>query len=295
MRLKLTERTYSNFFVLPALIFLLAMVGYPMYENIRLSFYDMNVMNIAGVQSFVGLDNYQALLNDDIFRKSTTNTLIYTVFSILFQFLIGFALALLFSQKFQLAERLRGLVMISWLMPITVTGLMFKFIFSLNGGIMNELLMKLHLIQHPIEWLVNPSNALWSVIIANTWIGVPFNMILITTGLTTIPKDIYESAAMDGATVVKRFFLITLPLLKPAIKSLLVLGFIYTFKVFDLVVIMTNGGPVDSTEMMSTYAYKLSFVQYKFSEGATAANFLFVILFIVSLGYLKLVGKEEVM
>jgi multiple sugar transport system permease protein len=293
--MRMTERTYANLFILPALLYMLLMVGYPMIENIRLSFYDVNVMNIATTPSFVGLANYKKIFADEIFLKSTYNTLVYTVLSILFQFILGFALALLFSRKFTMAERLRGLVMISWLMPITVTGLMFKFIFALNGGIMNELLLSLHLIDQPIEWLVNPSNSLWAVIIANTWIGVPFNMILITTGLTTISKDIYESASIDGANAVNRFLRITLPLLKPAITSLLILGFIYTFKVFDLIVIMTNGGPVNATEMMSTFSYKLSFVEYKFSEGATVANVLFVVLFIVSLGYLKLVSKEEVM
>ncbi|UJF32134.1 carbohydrate ABC transporter permease [Paenibacillus hexagrammi] len=293
--MRLSERFYSNVFILPALIYLLIMVGYPMFENLRLSLYNVDVMNIAGTPSFIGLSNYRALLHDDIFWKSTYNTLIYTVLCIVLQFIIGFVLALLFSQKFSLAERLRGLVMISWLMPITVTGLMFKFMFSLNGGILNEILMSLHLVHQPVEWLVNPSNSMWAVIIANTWIGVPFNMILITTGLTTIPKDVYESASIDGANAMDKFFRITLPLLKPAITSLLVLGFIYTFKVFDLIVIMTNGGPVNATEMMSTFSYKLSFVEYKFSEGATVANVLFIILFLVSLGYLKLVSKEEVM
>lgn len=293
--MKLTDRFYSNAFILPALIYLLVMVGYPMFENIRLSFYDVNVMNIASSPSFIGFANYKLIIKDPIFLKSTYNTLVYTVLCILFQFIIGFALALLFSQKFSMAERLRGLVMISWLMPITVTGLMFKFIFGLNGGILNEILLNMHVIKLPVEWLVNPSNSLWAVIIANTWIGVPFNMILITTGLTTIPKDIYESASIDGANSFNKFFKITLPLLKPAITSLLILGFIYTFKVFDLIVIMTNGGPINATEMLSTFSYKLSFVEYKFSQGATVANVLFVILFIVSLGYLRLVSKEEVM
>ena len=142
---------------------------------------------------------------------------------IIFQFVIGLAFALFFNQKFGLATRLRGLVMISWLIPGTITAMIFKFMFGLNGGIINDLLLQFHLIQAPIEWLLKPMNAMWSIVIANTWIGIPFNMILLTTGLTTIPKDIYESAAIDGAHAVQRFFRITLPLLKPAMMSLLVL------------------------------------------------------------------------
>ena len=156
--------------------------------------------------------------------------------------------------------------------------------YFLNTGIINE----------PVEWLLQPVSAMWSLIIANTWIGIPFNMILLSTGLTTIPSSIYESANIDGANAFQKFFRITVPLLKPAIESVLVLGFIYTFKVFDLVYVMTQGGPVNATEMLSTYSYKLSFSEFNFSRGAAAANILFAILFLVSLGYLKLVNEEEV-
>src|SRR5665811_310664 len=125
------------------------------------------------------------------------------------------------------------------------------------------------------------------------WIGIPFNMILLSAGLTLIPKELYESASIDGANKIQTFFSITLPLLKPTIEAVLILGFIYTFKVFDLVYVMTNGGPVNSTHLLSTYSYKLSFSLFKYSQGATAANILFVILFCVSLIYLKLVYSDE--
>jgi len=275
---------------------MILLVGYPIIENIRLGFYDVNVMNISSKsQAFVGLQNYRDLFDKGTIQIAMGNTLFYTVICIVFQFTIGFGLALFFSQKFGLSERLRGLIMVSWLMPGTITALMFRYMFSLDGGIINSVLLRLHIIEKPIEWLIQEHNAMWSIIIANTWVGVPFNMILLTTGLITIPKDVYESAAMDGANAIQKFFRITLPLLKPTITSLLILGFIYTFKVFDLVVVMTNGGPVDATEMLSTYSYKLSFGEFNFSQGAAVANILFVILFIISLGYLKMVSKEEVM
>ena len=132
-----------------------------------------------------------------------------------------------------------------------------------------------------------------AVIFANIWIGIPFNMILIATGLTTIPTELYESASIDGAGKIQTFIKITLPLLKPTIESVLILGFIYTFKVYDLVYVMTSGGPVNSTHMLSTYSYKLSFEMFKYSKGAAVANILFIILFIVSLLYLKFVYTEE--
>jgi multiple sugar transport system permease protein len=155
--------------------------------------------------------------------------------------------------------------------------------------------LNIHIINTPIEWLLSPGPAIWSVITANIWIGIPFNMILLSTGLTTIPKSLYESANIDGANIFQQFFNITLPLMKQSIETVLVLGFIYTFKVFDLVYVMTQGGPVNATELLSTYSYKLSFVEFNFSKGAAVANILFIILFLVSLVYIKLVKEDEVM
>lgn len=180
--------------------------------------------------------------------------------------------------------------MISWLLPATITAMTYKFMFG-SGGIVNEMLMHFG---GSVNWLVTPVPAMLALIFANTWIGIPFNMILLTTGLTTIPRDVYESASIDGANRIQSFFRITLPLLKPAIYSLLVLGFIYTFKVFELVLIMTHGGPVNATQMMSTYAYKLSFDEFNFSQGAAASNVMFLMLLIVGIVYLRIVRKEEV-
>jgi multiple sugar transport system permease protein len=292
---KYKERMIGYAFVLPALLYMVLFVGYPIIDNFRLSFIDVNMMNFTDKSHpFVGLQNYVDIFQTGIIQRALQNTVIYTVLCICFQFIIGLAFALFFNQDFYLAARLRGLVMISWLLPATITALIFKFMLGLDAGIVNDILLRLHLIGSPIEWLVQPDNAMWSVVISNTWIGIPFNMILLTTGLTTIPKDIYESAAIDGANALRRFFRITLPLLKPAILSLLVLGFIYTFKVFELVVIMTKGGPINATEMMSTYAYKLSFDQFRFSQGAAAANIMFLVLLVVGTVYLRMANKEEV-
>jgi multiple sugar transport system permease protein len=131
------------------------------------------------------------------------------------------------------------------------------------------------------------------LIAANVWIGIPFNTILLSTGLTTIPSDVKEAAAIDGANRWQSFRFIIVPMLKPVIESVLILGFIYTFKVFDLVFVMTNGGPVNSTHLLSTYSYKLSFVLFKYSQGAATANILFLILLAVSILYLKFVYDDR--
>ena len=183
--------------------------------------------------------------------------------------------------------------MIPWMMPMTVTALMFKFMFSTDVGIINYVLKTAGLIQNNIEWLTTPRTAMIAVIIANVWIGIPFNTILLSTGLTTIPQELYESAAIDGANTVQSFFRITLPLLRSTIESVLVLGFIYTFKVYDLVYVMTSGGPVNSTHLLSTYSYKQSFELFNYSMGSAVANVLLLILLMVGIIYLRITMQGE--
>ena len=151
----------------------------------------------------------------------------------------------------------------------------------------------LGVIDSNIDWLTASGMAMFALIMANVWIGIPFNMILISTGPMTIPTELYESAAMDGAGNWHTFTKITLPMLRPTIESVLILGFIYTFKIFDLVFVMTNGGPVNATQMLSTYSYKLSFTQYQYSMGSAVANVLFVILMLVGMLYLRATSNSE--
>lgn len=284
------------FYLFPAVLFMLALIGYPLIYNIILSFQNVSLANIASKDiSFIGIDNYQRLAQDKVFWASLKNTLLYTAGSVVFQFTIGFLLALFFSMKFRLAPFLRGLMMVSWLIPLTVTALLFKFMMASNEGVFNQLLLSWGMIDNPIPWLSDPKIAIWSVIIANIWVGIPFNMLLISAGLSSLPEDVYESASLDGANAFQKFIHLTLPLLRPVITVVMMLGFIYTFKVFDLVFVMTGGGPVHATEVLSTVSYRYSFDEFQFSMGAASANVLFFILLLVSLVYLRLIKKDEVM
>ena len=281
-------------FVLPGFLYMLVFVGWPMLYNVILSQQDVTQKNlINGERQFVALANYTDLFADSVFRRSIGNTLLYTVLCLVLQFAVGFLLALFFSRNFSFAKPIRGLLMMPWMIPVTVTALMFKFIFGTDVGILNYILKSFGLIGSNIDWLTAPVTAMLVLVVANVWIGIPFNMILLSTGLTTIPTELYESAAIDGAGRWTSFTRITLPLLRPTIESVLILGFIYTFKVFDLVFVMTNGGPVNATQMMSTYSYKLSFSMYQYSKGSAVANMLFVILMLVGVFYLRTTGKEE--
>ena len=281
-------------FALPAVVYMLIFVGYPIVHNIILGFQDVDVMNfLRGQKHFVGFENYVKLFHDEVFFKSVGNTFVFTVCCLFFQFLIGFALAMFFNRKFSFARPVRGILMMPWMIPMTITALMFKFMFSTKVGVVNNILTGLGITSANIEWLTDQNIAMIPVIIANVWIGIPFNMILISTGLTSIPGEVYESAAIDGAGPFQQFIRITLPLMRSTIESILVLGFIYTFKVYDLVYVMTSGGPVNSTQLMSTYSYKLSFDNFLYSKGSAVANALLVILLLVGIVYLRITTRGE--
>ena len=288
------EQILGYFFILPAVIYMLAFIGYPIIYNWIISFQNVTAKTIASAaREFAGFSNYKAIFADVTFKKALVHTFIYTIGCLSIQFTLGFLFAIFFTKKFALSKPIRGFIVISWMLPVTVTALVFKFMFAEGNGIINYILMSLHLIDKPVGWLLQGNTAMMGLIIANSWVGIPFNMLLLTTGLNNIPGDIYEAAAIDGATGIQKFLKITIPLLKSTIMAVLILGFVLTFKVFDLVYVMTGGGPVDATEVLSTYSYKLSFQLFHFGEGAAVANVLFVCLLMVALVYLRTISKDE--
>ena len=288
------EQILGYFFILPAVIYMLAFIGYPIIYNWIISFQNVTAKTIASAaREFAGFSNYKAIFADVTFKKALVHTFIYTIGCLSIQFTLGFLFAIFFTKKFALSKPIRGFIVISWMLPVTVTALVFKFMFAEGNGIINYILMSLHLIDKPVGWLLQGNTAMMGLIIANSWVGIPFNMLLLTTGLNNIPGDIYEAAAIDGATGIQKFLKITIPLLKSTIMSVLILGFVLTFKVFDRVYVMTGGGPVDATEVLSTYSYKLSFQLFHFGEGAAVANVLFVCLLMVALVYLRTISKDE--
>lgn len=281
-------------FVLPGFIYMLVVLGYPLIYNFILSFKDTNIKNFkSGASQFIGLDNYIFLFSDEVFRLVLKNTFVFTIGCLVFQFTIGFIFAMFFSKKFTFAEPIRGLILIGYMMPMAVTALLGKNMFGVSEGVINDLFLKLGLIDKPVEWLISSSTAMIAVIAVNCWVGIPFNMLLLTAGLSNITEEVYDSASVDGANPFQRFIHITLPLMRPAIMAVLMLGFIYTFKAFDLMFVMTSGGPLNATDVLGTYSYQLSFTQYKFSMGSTAAIILFCCLFVIGLFYLKLMSAEE--
>lgn len=280
-------------FILPGILFLLVFMIYPIGYNLYLSFQNVTIMNLTGEHVFVGLSNYRTIFEDEIFFKSLVNSVIFTVLCIVFQFTIGFALAIFFNRQFPGRNIFRSLMLIAWMLPMVITGTLYSWLFAGDHGLINYFLLLLGIIDQPIYWLSESSTALFSVIIANIWVGVPFNMIILLAGLQGVPDELYEAAKIDGASRYRQLVHITIPLLKPTILILLILGIIYTFRVFDLIFIMTGGGPSHASTVLPFYAYELAFIKYDFSLGATVGSIMFVLLVIVSFIYLFMVRREE--
>lgn len=281
-------------FVAPALVFIALTMLYPVISNLRMSLYDVNVSTfLSNTAPFAGLGNYIKVIGDPAFRHSLNLSLLFTAGSLIFQFVIGFALALFFNRSFPGNGLLRALLLLGWMLPTVVSGSIFRWMFDGSFGIFNFLLRSLGLLEGPRFWLIDPSTALIGTIFANIWIGVPFNMILLLPGLQSISPTLYEAASIDGATSWQSFRHITLPLMRPVALSVLLLGIIYTFKVFDLVYVMTGGGPVDATTVLPIYVYNLSFSFFRFGDGSAAAVLLLLALSSVAIGYLWLSQHEE--
>lgn len=292
----LIEKSKDYTFLLPAGLFLTVFLVYPILYNVYLSFRDINIGNlIQGDQPFVGLENYVSVLKDPLFSTALVNSLVFTAATIIFSTAIGFAFALFFNKSFPGNRWMRAILLIAWMTPIIIVGTVFKWMFSGENGIINSLLANLGIISEPIYWLTNTDTALSSIIVTNIWISIPFSMVILLSGLQGLPGNVYEAAKIDGANRFKQFVHITLPLMRPTILILLMLGVIFTFKVFDLIYIMTAGGPADSTQVIPFLAYELSFTMYRFGEGAALSNISFVIIAVIALIYLYLIRKEDVM
>ena len=291
---RISKKMGPYLFLLPATLFLVAFLVYPVCTMLLYSFEEVNIGTLlTGDIPFVGLDNYHTILTDPVFRSALGVSLEFTVGSLIFQFGIGFLLALLFSKPLPLVGVMRGSIMIAWMLPIVVSGTIFKWMFQSDAGIINYGLQSIGLIHSPVNWLSDPKIALWAVIVANVWIGIPFNMALLLAGLQGISASLYEAAAVDGANAFNRFLRITLPLMRSNSLTVLMLGFIYTLNVFDLIFVMTGGGPVNATQVMPMYAYQVGFQQFDLGSGSAVAVLIFLVLLAASALYLFLIRQEE--
>jgi multiple sugar transport system permease protein len=281
-------------FVAPLLAYLAAFYVYPLYRNLDLSLRDYTVRSfVSGDAPFSGWDNFRTVLDDPTFGPAMRHTMIFTFVSIAFQYVLGLALAVFFNRHFRLAPTLRALFLIPWLLPLIVSASSWSWMLNSESGVVNYFLHFLGV--DAVGWLTSPDWALTSVIIANIWIGIPFNLVILYSGLQNIPGELYEAAALDGASAWQQFRRITFPLLRPVSAITLLLGLVYTLKVFDLIWIMTKGGPGDASSTLATWSYQLGFgtLLPKFGPGAAVGNILILIALVFGLLYIRVQRRQE--
>ncbi|KAA3522576.1 sugar ABC transporter permease [Agrobacterium tumefaciens] len=273
--------------------FLFVMAGLPLIYNIVMSFQEVDMFSLGTfVRPFVGFKNYI-----DLFRQPETlpilfNTVTFVVTSIAGQFAIGFGLALFFWVNFPGATWLRGLFLVSWVMPGLVVGAIWNWILSGDFGVLNFFLRESGMISGNIFWRSDANFSLWAVVIANIWLGTSFNMILLSVGLASIPGDLYEAAELDGANAWQRFYTITLPMMRSTIGAIISLGLIFTLQQFDLFAAITDGGPNNSSNVAQYWAWDLSFRQYDFGRGATISVIMIVFVMLASVVYVRSTRHE---
>lgn len=290
-KFEITESMLGYILVFPALLCILLIALYPVLDTFKLSLYYMK-LQLVGLTHFIGLQNYITLITDSRFWAATSNTVLFTIISVALELILGMIMALLMNKKFKGTGLVRAAVLIPWALPTVVSALMWKFIYNDQFGVINDILIRLHIMHQYIAWLGSPSSAMSAAIFADVWKTAPFMALLLLAGLQNISQDLYEAARVDGAGNVKQFFSITLPLLRPTILVALIFRTLDAFRVFDLIYVMTGGGPGNSTETLSIYAYKTLFRNLDFGVGSAIAVIIFVFVFIFAMIYIRLLDKS---
>src|SRR5579859_1600088 len=268
-RLKFNRKFMALWFMLPAAAFLILFLAYPLGLGVWMSFTDERISRGGG---FVGLENYEWLWDDAIFWLSVFNTLLYTIVASIFKFAIGLYLALLLNRNMPLKALIRSIVLIPFIVPTVLSAIAFWWIYDSQFSIVSWSLIKLGLIDHNINFLGDSSWARASVIFANIWRGVPFVAITLLAGLQTVSPSLYEAATLDGATSWQRFRYVTYPLLTPIIAVVMTFSVLFTFTDFQLIWVLTRGGPVNATQLMATLSYQRAIIAGQLGEGAAIAT-----------------------
>jgi len=271
----------------PAVFLMLVLLAYPFALAVYISLTD-RILGEPG--KLIWFRNFIKLLQDSLFLQTVWNSFIYTTSTVLLKMILGIILALLLNQEIPCRNLVRGALLLPWIVPTSLSVLTWLWMFDSLFSVVNYILLGLGLITRKIPWLGDPFWAMVSVIIVNTWRGLPFFAISFLAGLMTIPRELYEAAETDGARGFRKFWHITLPLLQPVIAVVVLFSTIWTFADFQIVYILTHGGPINATQIFATMAYDVALVAGRIGEGSAISLFLFpALLFaiILMLRYLR--------
>lgn len=279
----MTARESGNRFVLPALLLLFFVTVYPVIYVVYLSM--QRRLIIFDVSQFIGADNFLFMMRDERFWNALKNTLYFTAVSVPLEILLGLGIAVLIHRHFRFKGFARAIILIPWAVPTVVSAKMWEWIYNADFGILN------HLLGANINWLGDPLWAIHAAIVMDVWKTTPFAVILISAGLQVIPVDLQQAARIDGAGAWQVFWKITLPLLSPVILVVFIFRTLDAFRVFDAVYVLTGGGPANTTETLSIYAYKVLFQTLQFGYGSALSLFIFCSVGCISIFYIKLLTK----
>ncbi len=287
LRTRLLRKLTPYLYVSPATALLVLLMLFPMIMVVRYSLMDGAIMKKDA--AFAGLSNYVTIFENPVFWQSLAQTLYFTVMSVVFHLIIGLAFAILLNSNRidpLIRSILRVLFILPWLFTAVIIAIIWRLLLDPNG-VVNSVLMALHIIDFKVEWFSSTKTAIHALTFANIWAGYPLFMVSLLAGLQGISKELYEAAGIDGANEVQKFWYITIPQLMPIIISIALLDFIWTMQVFPLVWMTTGGGPIYSTEMLSTFTYKLAFSQYEFSLASASAIIILILSMSVTYFYIK--------
>jgi ABC-type sugar transport system permease subunit len=283
------ERRLALCLILPALVLTMGLILVPLVTTMAYSVYNANLSRLDRA-TFIGLEQYTYFFTNSAFWQSIARTAYFTFISVGIELVLGIAIAMLIEQKRKLKgwRFLRIAILIPWAIPTIVTGAMWRWIYAADYGALNGLLYQLGLIDSYVPWLSDPMRAMNLVIVADVWHSVPFVVLIISAALVTLPGDLYEAASIDGASGWQRFTRITLPLLRPAILVVLVIRSVEAFRVFDIIYIMTRGGPVNGTMVISYLTYQKTFSDLKVGEGSALSFIVSAFTLILAFVYVRL-------
>lgn len=280
-------------FASPLIAYFLIFYIAPLVQNISMSLHNFTRRTfVTGEAPFVGLQIYKEVVGSPEFWSTLWHTLIFVVLSIVFQYSLGLLLAVFFNSNFKLSGILRGVFLVPWLLPPMISGTTWQWMMDADNGILNRFL---NMFGVDSIWWLQADNSLWAVIIANIWLGIPFNLVILYSGLQNINADLYEAASLDGANAWQQFWKITFPLLKPVTMITLLLGFVYTLKTVDIIWIMTQGSGTSNT--LATWSYAMAFGKgtsstIRYSQASVVGTILIFIALIFAFIYLWVQGRE---
>lgn len=276
-------------FTLPSIILLIILVIYPLFLTLIYSLSDMSLTS----SRYLGWIAYNKLFSNKMLPLVFKNSIVWTVLVVFFQLLLGLGSAIVLNKPFWGRSLIRGIMILPWVMPGVVAGMVWRLIYDPQLGLLNHYLKSLGLIDQYLTWLSVPSSAIYAVIFSAIWKGFPFSMLMYLAGLQVVPVELYEAANIDGAGKWKQFRYVTLPSMQPIITITFLLTFIWTFNYFELIYVMTGGGPAESTHIFPTYVYDLAFKRFRFGDASRFAIFDFLFLLIFSLFYVWLSQRRR--